>query len=58
MLERGYIRIRPEYALRGWQGLPYALVQKGRKPLFMDAGAFRGSYYGRVKKVIEEHQES
>ena len=41
MLESGYIRIRPEYALRGWQGLPYALVQRGHKPLFMEAGPFR-----------------
>lgn len=37
----GFIRIRPEYLLRGWQGLPYALVRRGGGPTFMNAGAFR-----------------
>ena len=24
----GYVRIKPDYLLRGWKGLPYALVKK------------------------------
>lgn len=42
MDKAGYIRIKPDYLLRGWQGLPYALVnrQNGR-PYFMEADVFR-----------------
>lgn len=39
---KGYVRIKPEYLLRGWQGLPYALVRHGSgMPLFMRADVFR-----------------
>ena len=41
-MDKGHVRIRPEYQLRGWQGLPYALVKKGgARPLFMRSDAFR-----------------
>ena len=42
MDKSGYVRIKPEYLLRGWQGLPYALVRRGSgRPYFMRSDAFR-----------------
>lgn len=41
-MDNGFVRIKPDYLLRGWQGLPYALVKKdGGKPFFMKSDAFR-----------------
>lgn len=42
MASTGYVRIDPAYNLRGWKGLPYALVDRmtGRA-FFMPQGAFR-----------------
>ena len=45
MVGSGYIRIRPEYALRGWQGMPHTLVRRGGKPIVMSAGAFRTAQF-------------
>lgn len=37
-----FVRIKPEYLLRGWEGLPYALVDRsGGKPYFMASNVFR-----------------
>ena len=42
MIEDGFIRIKQEYLIRGWQGLPYALVRReGGKPAFMRSDVFR-----------------
>ena len=42
MNNSGYVRVKSDYLLRGWQGLPYALVRRdGGKPLFMRADTFR-----------------
>ena len=42
MEKNGYIRIKPDYQLRGWQGLPYALVKRdGGRPYFMKSNVFR-----------------
>ncbi|MCR4871137.1 MAG: radical SAM protein [Atopobiaceae bacterium] len=42
MIEPGYIRLKAQYQLRGWQGLPYALInRKDFKPIFLSAPAFR-----------------
>lgn len=42
MIADGYIRIKQEYLLRGWQGLPYALVRRdGGRPAFMRSDVFR-----------------
>lgn len=42
MEKSGYVRIKPEYLLRGWQGLPYALVRRDSgRPYFMRSDAFR-----------------
>ncbi|MBR3225446.1 MAG: radical SAM protein [Atopobiaceae bacterium] len=42
MDRRRYIRIKPDYALRGWQGLPYALVRRdGGPPAFLTPDVFR-----------------
>ena len=42
MDKRGYVRIAPDYVLRGWQGLPYTLVRRdGSMPGFMTYDVFR-----------------
>ena len=42
MDKSGYIRIKSDYLLRGWQGLPFALVRRDDgKTLFMKADVFR-----------------
>ncbi|MBQ3339210.1 MAG: radical SAM protein [Atopobiaceae bacterium] len=42
MEKNGYVRIKPEYLLRGWKGLPYALVKRGGgRPYFMKPNVFR-----------------
>ncbi len=42
MDKEGFIRIKPEYLLRGWEGLPYVLVRRGSgRPIFMRGDAFR-----------------
>ena len=42
MDKSGYVRIKPDYLLRGWQGLPYALVKRGSgRPYFMNKDVYR-----------------
>ncbi len=37
-----FVRIAPDYVLRGWSGLPYVLVPRnGGKPIFMTYDVFR-----------------
>lgn len=41
MDKTGYIRIRSDYLLRGWQGLPFALMQRQNgKPIFLAENVF------------------
>ena len=41
-MDKGYVRIKSDYLLRGWKGLPYALAKRnGGKPIFMKSDAFR-----------------
>ncbi len=42
MDKSGYIRIKPDFLLRGWQGLPFSLVKRGSgRPYFMKKDVFR-----------------
>ena len=42
----GYVRIKPQYQLRGWQSLPYALVDsKTRRTGFMRESVFRTAQF-------------
>ena len=41
-MENSYIRIKPDFLLRGWERLPYALVKRGSgRPYFMKRDVFR-----------------
>lgn len=66
-----YVRIKPDYLLRGWEGLPYALVKKGGdRPLFMRSDAFRTAslcngrltadspiFMGKRKEILKQLDE-
>ena len=42
MDKNGYVRIASDYLIRGWKGLPYALVKRGSaRPFFMRSNVFR-----------------
>lgn len=46
MAKGGYVRIKPDYLLRGWQGLPHALVRRGGgRPLLLTRDAYRTAQF-------------
>ena len=41
-MDKGYVRIRPDFLLRGWKGLPHVLVRRDGKgkPIILSRGTF------------------